>query len=318
MLDFKNFVESHTLRSLTLGKSGAEVCLLDDHKIAKFAEKGSLLQKENGEAVWESCLKEAKFYKKMMDAHYAFLPEIFTCDFDDETVRLIMGEYKAVKKESLGDNDFDKIMKLLAMVHELPVPDFLKNDKPGPVEISQEEIQNCLAGWKSIFEEHQSDNHQSDDSQRYKLLAEPSDILDFSKIQDIAARINQLNKDLYSERICVCHGDFHAENILCDEKSGQLVLCDWQSVSLCHPATDVAFFMSRLQGDGIAFDENKIIDSYCEWSKSGITKDEIKTQMALADINTTFRYWHYYLHGSAKEFVEGIVEKMLIAQAGLI
>ena len=40
--------------------------------------------------------------------------------------------------------------------------------------------------------------------------------------------------------------------------------------------------------------------------------------MALANINTTFRYWHYYLHGSPKELVEGIVEKMVIAQAGLI
>ncbi len=117
---------------------------------------------------------------------------------------------------------------------------------------------------------------------------------------------------------CLCHGNFHAENILRDEKSGQLVLCDWQSVSLNHPASDIAFFMSRLQGDGITFDENKIIESYCTSSKSGITKGEIKKQIALANINTTFRYWHYYLHGSPKEFVEGIVKKMLIAQAELI
>ena len=95
-------------------------------------------------------------------------------------------------------------------------------------------------------------------------------------------------------------------------------LYDWQNVRLNHPASDIAFFMSRLQGDGITFDENKIIDSYCASSKSGITKDEIKKQMALANINTTFRYWQYYLHGSSKEVVEGIVGKMLIAQAELI
>lgn len=76
--------------------------------------------------------------------------------------------------------------------------------------------------------------------------------------------------------------------------------------------------MSRLQGDEIIFDENKIIDSYCASSISGITKEEIKKQMALANINTTFRYWHYYLHGSSKDVVEGIVGKMLIAQAELI
>ena len=295
MLDFKKYLDSHTLRCLTLGKSGAEVYLLDDGKIAKFAEKEKLLEKDNGLAVWESCLKEAKFYKEIMGAQHAFLPQIFHCEFNDESVQIIMGEYKAIEKNNLSESDFDKIMKLLVQVHELAVLDFLKNEMQGPVEISEEEIQNCLAGWKSIFEEHK---------------AEPSDILDFAKVEALASRINQLNKDLYSARVCLCHGDFHAENILQDEKSGQLLLCDWQSVSLNHPASDIAFFMSRLQGDGISFDENKIIDSYCSYSKSGITKDEIKKQMYLADINTTFRYWHYYLHGSPKSVVENIVEKM--------
>ena len=88
-------------------------------------------------------------------------------------------------------------------------------------------------------------------------------------------------------------------------------MCDWQSVNLNHPATDISFFISRLQGDGISFDENKIIDAYCKYSSMGITKDEIKTQMSLANINTTFRFWHYYLHGSSKEVVENIVKKML-------
>lgn len=296
MLDFKKYLDSHTIRQLTQGKSGALVCLLDDHQIAKYAEKNRLLEKENGLAVWETCLKEAKFYKEMMGEQHSFLPEIFHCEFDDESVQIIMGEYKVIEKESLSASDFDKIMKLLVQVHELAVPDFLKNEKPGPVEISEEENQNCLSGWKSIFDEHK---------------AEPSDILDFAKVEVLASRINQLNKDLYSARVCLCHEDFHAENILQDEKSGQLLLCDWQSVSLNHPASDIAFFMSRLQGDGISFDENKIIDSYCSYSKSGITKDEIKKQMYLANINTTFRYWHYYLHGSPKSVVENIVEKML-------
>ena len=296
MLDFKKYLDSHTLRTLTQGKSGAVVCLLDDGKIAKYAEKGKLLEKENGLAVWESCLKEAKFYKETMNGHHAFLPQIFHCDFDDESVQIIMGEYKLIKKESLTDSDFDEIMKLLVQVHELAVLDFLKNEMQGPVEISEEEIQNCLAGWKSIFDEHKS---------------ESSDILDFRKVEALASCINQLNKDFYSDRSCLCHGDFHAENILQDEKSGQLILCDWQSVSLNHPASDISFFISRLQGDGISFDENKIIDCYCSYSKSGITKEEIKTQMYLANINTTFRYWHYYLHGSPKSVVENIVEKML-------
>ena len=63
------------------------------------------------------------------------------------------------------------------------------------------------------------------------------------------------------------------------------------------------------------FDFKKYVDSHTirqlTQGKSGITKDEIKTQMYLANINTTFRYWYYYLHGSPKSVVENIVEKML-------
>ena len=109
MLDFKKYLDSHTLRCLTLGKSGAEVYLLDDYKIAKFAEKSKLLEKENGLAVWESCLKEAKFYKEIMGAQHAFLPQIFHCEFDDEKVQIIMGEYKQVEKNNLSESDFEKL-----------------------------------------------------------------------------------------------------------------------------------------------------------------------------------------------------------------
>ncbi len=140
MLDFKKYLDSHTSRTLTLGKSGAVVCLLDDDKIAKFAEKKKLLEKENGLVVWESCLKEAKFYKEIMGAQHVFLPQIFHCEFDDEKVQIIMGEYKLIKKESLIESDFDEIMKLLVQVHELPLPDFLKNEKREPVEIPEDEI----------------------------------------------------------------------------------------------------------------------------------------------------------------------------------
>jgi len=294
VFDFKNYLAAHTVRPLTHGKSGAEVCLLDDHKIAKFSEKSKLLEKENGAAVWEACLKEAEFYKDIMGLHHAFLPEIFHCHFDDDNVQIIMGEYFPLAKENLTCGDFDKIMELLTQVHELPLLDFLKNEKQEPLEISDEEIQSCLDGWKSVFEEHDS---------------ETSDTLNFSKLQELASHINQLNKDMYSARVCLCHGDFHAENILQNKKNGRLILCDWQSVCLKHPASDIAFFMSRLSGDGIVFDENKIIESYCRYSKSGITKDEIKNQIKLSNINTTFRYWHYYLHGSSRDAVENIIKK---------
>lgn len=296
--DFSKYIMTHTIKNLTQGKSGASVCLLDNHKIAKYVVKSKLLKTENGNSVWDSCRREAAFYKAFCNEQKKacnFLPQIFYCNFDDKNVQLIMGEYTTLEKNKLTNEDFSSIMKLLSQVHNISIPEFLKEEKSSPLPLTDDELKNSVSGWKSIFDEHK---------------AEQADDLDFSRIEKIASDINRLNDIFYSERFCLCHGDFHVENILFDKTTQNHVLCDWQSVKTGHPAEDIAFFMSRLQGDGIAFDENTLIDSYCNQTLNGITKDEIKTQMALANINTTFRFWHYYLHGSSIDFIKTITGKM--------
>ena len=314
--DFKKYIEAHSLRPLTQGKSGAEVFLLDDHTIAKYSVKAELLEKQNGNTVWNSCCREAVFYSECMKActgmkapgsFLPFLPQIFYCSYDAETVQILMREYKPLDKKGLDEGDFEAVMKLLSQVHGMFVPEFLKKEKTAPLQLTDAEIQDCLAGWKFVFNEAKTESEDE------------YEILDYSKILEIAGSINLLNQTFFSSRLCVCHGDFHAENILSDNsqntdknapKSRRLLLCDWQSVRLGHPAEDLAFFMSRLQGDGINFDENKLISTYCTHAAGGITEKEIKLQLSLANVNTSFRFWHYYLHGSPVNVIKNITGKM--------
>jgi hypothetical protein len=63
--------------------------------------------------------------------------------------------------------------------------------------------------------------------------------------------------------------------------------CDWQGVGVCGASADLSFFMSRLSAD------------------------ELERHMKAANVITSFRFWHYYLHGNDTERVRGIYDKMI-------
>ena len=69
--------------------------------------------------------------------------------------------------------------------------------------------------------------------------------------------------------------------------------------------------LSRLAADGFEVNKEKAIQMYCQYSKSDITQDEIAMQMSLANLNTSFMFWHNYLHGSSVDTVRDIFGKMV-------
>ena len=53
---------------------------------------------------------------------------------------------------------------------------------------------------------------------------------------------------------------------------------------------------------------------YCESARMvglEVEPKVIRQQMCLTNLNTSFRYWHQYLHGSSEERVRDIYEKMV-------
>jgi len=72
--------------------------------------------------------------------------------------------------------------------------------------------------------------------------------------------------------------------------------------------------ISRLTADGYALEQDKVLEIYCESAqKNGleVSAEVIQQQISLANLNTSFRYWHMYLHGSEEKRVRDIYEKMV-------
>lgn len=288
MTDFEAYIQTHLLRKLTAGKSGAEVFLLDDQRVAKRVRRSALKE----DHLWHSYLKEARFYTCFSSKEYSFLPEVFYCWYSDEEIRLVMKEYRLPDRYCFDDCMLERIMTVLAQIHNLPVPDFLiRENEEQPFQIDDAQRERCMQGWQAVINEHGSTFSKAD-------------------LQRVAETINAVNQKCHTSKRCCCHGDFHFDNLLEDD-DGKLIVCDWQGVGVGQPSGDISFFLSRLHADGVNVSRDKAIRVYCESSNGGVTEQEIDLQMRLANLNTSFLFWYSYLHGSAEERVAGIFKRMV-------
>jgi thiamine kinase-like enzyme len=145
------------------------------------------------------------------------------------------------------------------------------------------------------------------------VLAEHPGVFDEMVLEQIEQSVNDWNKKFFVKEYCFVHGDFHFENLLQDE-DGNIKIIDWQNCGTGHGSGDISFLLSRLSADGFSIDAEKIIEMYCQGAKKQgrrILAQEIFVQMSLANLNTSFRFWHMYLHGSEEKRVRDIYEKMI-------
>lgn len=290
----KTIIERVAGTEMTLGQSGAHVYELDEHRVLKVAFRDEV----QDERIWDSYVKEALFYES---CKAEFLPKVFVNIHTENEIFLILEKGVPLEREQLEDELLQKIVDVLVQIQGMEIPPFIKAEERKPVTFTEEEIQESLQGWKSVLNEHQG-------------------VFEEDILEEIAACINNINQKFFAKECSFSHGDFHFENILQDVV-GNIKVLDWQNCGVGHVSGDISFFLSRLSADGYGIDAQEVIEMYCKSAdKRGrsMQPKEIEIQMCLANLNTSFRFWHQYLHGSTAERVAGIYEKMLADAKTLI
>lgn len=281
------------------GMSGAEIYSIGDRQILKRAQKSKI----KGEGLYETFIKEARFYHYAMKHHIEFVPKVdtfFETDINNE-IGILMNKYHPIKISEI-QSKIENIFSTLVQLHSLtpPSPDELSLPKCNIVNINSSDLKNYSEGWNSVLNEHP-------DITWHNL---PSGTV----IEKISATINEINSKFFNQKLTLIHGDFHLCNCLCDD-DGNVIFCDWQNVSLGDPSSDLSFFLSRLNADGYVFTEDEIISLYLKNLPSDVNrnskKNEILNSMHLAEMNTSFMFWHEYLHNSSKERVSRVFNKMV-------
>jgi thiamine kinase-like enzyme len=140
----------------------------------------------------------------------------------------------------------------------------------------------------------------------------PNDF-DIRKIEPIYNNFDNVCDVLNSGINCVCHGDFHADNMLLD--NGRMILSDWQNINICSSAGDISFFISRGKSSGLIMNEDELIDYYCKrfyyYSRVNIKKEEIYQIINASNVFTSFIHWPFYLKGADIDRVRDIYGNML-------
>jgi len=283
----KTIVERVAGTEITLGQSGAHVYELDEQRVLKVALREEIQQ----EHIWMSYEKEALFYES---CNAEFLPKVYVNIHTEKEIFLILEKCYPLERECLDDELLRKIMGILEQIHSMEVPTFIKAEERRSIIFTEKEIEESLEGWKSVLNEHPR-----------VFVEEP--------LKEIGLYINDWNQKFFNKQSSFNHGDFHFENIMQD-KEGNIKVVDWQNCGAGHVSGDISFFLSRLSADGYGIEAKEVIDLYCQdKEKRGcrVQHGEIEVQMYLSNLNTSFRYWHEYLHNSTKERVQDIYEKMV-------
>lgn len=284
---FGEYLDVHSVGSIGLGQSGAKVYRLDENRIAKHVQR-RLLQSDEA---WEKYRRESLFYDCYSGAAHSFLPQVDYNELREDELLLIMQAYQPVHQARMSQPDMlERALEALAQIHALPVPAFLSAGESRPVHLEPDALKRCHQGWFSVLQEHPG---------RFSL----------DDLQTVAENINPVNTRLFAPRLALCHGDFHCENLLTDDL-GRIIVCDWQNCGVGDVTGDVSFLLSRLSADGYPLDAARALETYCRHA-SIPDAAPLDSQMRLANLNTTFLFWHEYLHGSPEDRVRQLFDHMV-------
>lgn len=280
------YLQEHHAVPVTVGKSGADVFNLDNGMTVKYARYGAV-----SEDIWNHCVREARFYQSIGERKLSYLPQILHLNITENEVFIIMHRYEPMTAGQLTKEKLDKILAALASLHKETPPDFLLSDTvSAPPHIDAQTAAACTDGWSSVLQEH----HPA--------------FSDDTAFPDIAAeQFNRINQRYALTKPVLCHGDFHIGNVLWDNQDIP-VFCDFQSCGIGDGCGDLSFFLSRLSADGALIDHEEIVQMYSAYS--GLSVREIQNRMALSNFNTSFLFWHQYLHGSDSTRVRNIFDAM--------
>lgn len=285
-MNIAQYLQIHHAMSVAAGKSGAEVFYLDNGTTAKYARRDAISRD-----IWDSCIREARFYESISHLDLSFLPKIMYLEITDEELLIVMHQYTPLTVDRLTPQMLSQILGALASLHRETPPEFLLSEyQPIPPHIDSATAAACAEGWASVLAEH---GQEFSADAAFPILA--------------AGQFNRINERHTLKKTVLCHGDFHMGNILLDDADNP-IFCDFQSCGIGDGCGDLSFFISRLSADGVQISSDSIIESYS--THSGLSVDEIKKRMALSNFNTSFLFWHQYLHGSDTVRVHTIFDAM--------
>lgn len=290
------FIDIISVTPINLGASGAKLIDVTDRKGHYVIKHTDPSLRENDSNILSSYEREMEFYSLFQENISLPIPKVIYIERNSDYGSIIVFLYYKQIEFSIWNKDLLlKAIDFCAKLHSLDT-NLIKRFGFQFKHISPDsnELHNSLNEWHYVLNQHDG-------------------YFDKEILNTIHKKFNSICNILNSPPYNICHGDFHANNILLDNED--IVVCDWQCVGIGKGAGDISFFISRGKAEGIVMDEDNLIGYYCErlsnYTKTEINKGDIYYVINASTVFTSFMYWAYYLKNADLNTVSEVYNKMI-------
>ena len=152
-MNMEGYLANHDNRPIGNGRSGAEIWEIEEKYVLKHIRKENLPDA----GAFPLYCNEAYFYRfwgQQAGGAPSFLPKVLEVQATDDEIFILMNRYQELSRAEADDRLLRKVMGTLAMIHTQDIPAFLRQEQRPPEYLAREQIESCLAGWRSVLAEH--------------------------------------------------------------------------------------------------------------------------------------------------------------------
>ena len=298
------FTAVQSLEPLRNGASGAKVYRVIDQAGSYVVKHTHPSLCGGDQHLLSSYERELRFYSVVDSGTFPAVPQALHVENNPELgFILVLPNYERIEFDQWSPKLQERAAELCAQIHSLdPACVESLGLEFEEITVDTDSLDQALENWIYVLNRHCQQ-------------------LDTKPLQNIRDSMSSICSILNAPPHRVCHGDFHAENLLLNQ--GDLVICDWQNVNIGKGAGDISFFISRGKAAGIDIDAAQLIDRYCEklsfYTKQEVEKKDIYDVINASTVHISFRFWPHYLRDAKADRVFQIYDAMVEAylQLGL-
>ena len=139
-------------------------------------------------------------------------------------------------------------------------------------------------------------------------------------IRRLLERLEEIGMDATPFPTTLCHGDFHADNVLLG-RDGALVLSDWQEVGIGRGPEDLSFFIQRATFSGGKVPVDAMYDAYRRSVMTNTGRDvslrDIRRVADEAELRTRLIAWPKFLFEAPVHQLADMIERIEALETAL-
>ena len=265
---------------------------------------------ESSAYLLERARRELLFYQRLASSLRVQVPNPITSHCDDAIgICLLLRAYEpAPEPTAWAETRFVEAAEQLGHLHagywgktrELSALWWLRRDRMDLVT----DIRQALAHWERLRAD-----------QRFEAILTSECV---AWIRDLLKRVDDFEDTSFP--LTLCHGDFHAGNVLLDQ-DGRPVLADWHEVGPGRGPEDLSFFIQRATFSGGEVPVEDMVTAYHRSliAKMGqdVTMQEIRRVMDAAELRTRLLHWPAFLTEASATQLTDMLDRIRVLAVGL-